>query len=338
VSLRIGALELGAGVPLVLAPLAGYSDVAHRAICRDQGADLTVTEMASADGLALAKRKSKGFRKTLSLLTAEPEDHPLAAQLFGKEPHLLAAACGIVVENTRVEMIDLNAGCPVRKVVHSGHGVALMRDPSQLARIVTAMRAATDLPLTVKLRSGAEEINVVECARLCQEAGADAVTVHPRTRAEMFAGKSDWTLIAAVKQALSIPVIGNGDVKTGADAAAMVRQTGCDAVMIGRAAVQRPWVFAAARAVLDGGEEPAEPGGAFRMAILRRQVEMLVRHKGLERAGLEIRKFALYMVKGKPGAAAARQAIATAPSIQELLERTEQVLLREGQGVETDTA
>lgn len=316
-------------VPLLLAPLAGYSDAAHRMICRGLGADLTVSEMTSADGLVRARPQSKGFRKTLALLAAEPDDHPLAAQLFGKDPETLAEACRVLEREAQIEAIDLNAGCPVRKVVHSGHGVALMRDPAHLGAIVAAMRRATELPLTVKLRAGAEEINVVECARRCADAGADAVIVHPRTRAQMFGGCADWSLIAAVKQAVDVPVVGNGDVNAGPDALRMIEATGCDAVMIGRAAVSRPWIFAACRAVLDGQAPPPEPDGAARLTLLRRHVELLVKYKGEARASREIRKFALFMVKGMPGAAAARRGIAEAPTVDELLERTRRVLLAE---------
>lgn len=327
--MRLGSLSFAAETPLLLAPLAGYSDAAFRQTRRACGVDLTWTEMITADGLVKARPTSKGFRKTLTLLAAEPDDHPLVAQLFGKDPAVLAAACRVVEENARIEAIDLNAGCPVRKVVNSGHGVALMRDPAHLGRIVAAMRAATRLPLTVKLRAGDESVNVVECATVCAGEGVDAVVVHPRLRGQLFRGHSTWALIAAVKRAISIPVIGNGDVNEGADARRMVEETGCDAVMIGRAAVPRPWIFAQARAALAGQPPPPEPDGLAKLAILTQQSELLGRYKGEDRAGREMRKYALFMVKGCRGATAMRRDIATAPDLQTLLARAAKVLLAE---------
>jgi nifR3 family TIM-barrel protein len=317
---RLRNLDFGERTPVALAPLAGYTDAAFRAICRRFGADLTVSEMVSADGLTLARRASKGFRKTMGLLAAEADDHPFAAQLFGKDPPRLAEACRIVAGEMRLELIDLNAGCPVRKVVASGHGVALMRDPPLLGRIVAAMRAATDLPLTVKLRAGAETVNVVECARVCEQEGADALVIHPRTRAQLFAGRAEWPLIAQVKQATRLPVIGNGDVAAPDDALRLRRETGCDGVMIGRGAVARPWIFAQVRAALAGEPVPPDLDGPARLAVLRDLAALLEARKGELRAAKEIRKFALYFVKGLPGTAAARRGIAGAPTVAALLE------------------
>ncbi|MDP8224227.1 MAG: tRNA-dihydrouridine synthase family protein [Candidatus Lernaella stagnicola] len=336
--MRIGSVLLPGSIPLVLAPLAGYSDAALRMVCRDFGADLTVTEMASADALALSKPGSKGFRKTMSLLASAAEDHPVAAQLFGKREELFAEACRRVAGESDVDLIDLNAGCPVRKVVKSGHGVALMGDPALLGRIVEAMKSASPLPLMVKLRSGFDRVNVVECARICREAGADALTVHPRTRAQMFGGTADWSLIAAVKDAVDIPVIGNGDVTQGADAAQLAAQTGCDAVMIGRAALQRPWIFAAARAALDDQPPPPELDGLAKYRLLERQVGMLVRFKGEARAAREIRKYALFVIKGFRGAAAARRQIVTAPDIESMLAEVAAVLMQEAEKPHEDDA
>ncbi len=324
--MHIGDLDFGDHLPLALAPLAGYTDYAFRRVCRRYGVDLTVSEMVSADGLTLARRSSKGWRKTLALLDADEADRPFAAQLFGKEPARLAEACRIVQSEARVELIDLNAGCPVRKVVASGHGVALMRDPPLLGRILAAMRAATTLPLTVKLRAGAEAVNVVECARVAEQAGVDAIIVHPRLRGQMFAGKADWSLIGAVKAAVRAPVIGNGDVRSGEDAARLVRETGCDGVMIGRGAVGRPWIFAAARAAL-AGREWTPPDRREQFEALRLHLATLAAYKGEAVAVREMRKFALQTVRGMHGAAQARQSIATAPDAATLLAITERVLL-----------
>jgi len=329
--MRLGSLDFGEKIPLILAPLAGYSDMAFRAVCRRCGADLTVSEMVSADGMILAPPRSKGRQKTLAYLDAAPDDHPFVAQLFGKDPHLLAEACRIVADLRPIEAIDLNAGCPVRKVVNSGHGVALMRDPALLHRVLAAMRAATTLPLTVKLRAGAEVVNVLECARAAQEAGVDAIAVHPRTRAQQFTGRADWSLIAAVKAVASVPVIGNGDVTTGEDAAAMVAQTGCDAVMIGRGAVGKPWLFAQVRAALAGRAIPPEPSAAEKLAMLELHLATMIAAKGEAQAAKEMRKFALRLVKGVRGATAARQDIATAPDAASLMTIVRRVFAAAGE-------
>lgn len=329
--MRLGSLDLGDKTPLILAPLAGYSDLVFRAVCRRFGADLTVSEMVSADGMVLASPRSKGYKKTVAYLDAAAEDHPFAAQLFGKDPQLLAKACRMAAVIRQVEVIDLNAGCPVRKVVNSGHGVALMRDPELLRRILAAMRAATDLPLMVKLRAGAETVNVLECARAAEQAGVDAVAVHPRTRAQQFTGRADWSLIAAVKAAVAVPVIGNGDVVTGADAVAMVEQTGCDAVMIGRGAVGRPWLFAQARAALDGKTIPPEPVAAEKLRVLQLHLDLMVAAKGEEKAAREIRKFALRLVWGVRGATVTRREIATAPNTTTLMAAVRRVFAAAGE-------
>lgn len=324
--MRIGRLVFSEQIPLVLAPLAGYTDQSFRRICRLYGVDLTVSEMVSADGLVLGRPTSKGRKKTLALLDADADDHPFAAQLFGRDPDRMAEACRVVAGETSADLIDLNAGCPVRKVYNSGHGAALMNDPLHLGLLLAAMRAATDLPLTVKFRAGAERINVEQCARVAEQEGVDAIVVHPRTRAQQFTGVADWTLIARVKQAVRISVIGNGDIHSGRDARRMRDETGCDAIMIGRGAVGLPWIFQQARAALRGEAEPAEPSGEEKLDILRRQLDDLSARKGEELAAKEMRKFALQMVKGQRGAAAARREIATAPTAAKLLASVQAVL------------
>lgn len=324
--MHIGNLDLGR-LPLVLAPLAGYSNPALRAVCRDFGATLTVTEMISAEALVIGRPTSKSRIKSLAMMQAEAEDHPVAAQLFGKDPERLAAAARVVQEETACDLIDLNAGCPVRKVVSSGHGVALMRDPLLLGRIVDAMRKVIHLPFTVKLRAGCEEINVVECSRIAVEAGADAITVHPRLRHQMFAGQADWSLITRVKEAIQRPVIGNGDVKNAADALRLVKETGCDAVMIGRAAVVRPWIFAEARAALDDAAPPSPPDGSEKFRLLQRLLMLMNKYNGEKRAANEIRKYALHLVKGTSAAVAARREIATAPTPEKMLKLVRKTLI-----------
>jgi hypothetical protein len=265
--MRIGQLNLPNR--LILAPMSGITDFAFRFIARSHGAGLAMSEMLSAT--ALTQRQ----RKTLAMTAAHPEERPLAFQVFGSDEERLAEAAAILTE-LGADLIDLNCGCPVHKVVKGGAGAALMRDPAKVARLVAAMRRATHLPLTVKLRSGwnGAAVNAPLVARAAEEAGADAVTIHPRSAAQGFSGRADWTIIGQVKEAVRIPVIGNGDIVRAQDVRRMTRETGCDAVMIGRAALGNPWIFAQALA-LERGEEPREPGVRERQEVALRHFELL---------------------------------------------------------------
>jgi tRNA-dihydrouridine synthase B len=240
--------------PVVLAPLAGVTDHTFRFLCREMGASLVYTEMVSADGLV---RKNPG---TGRLIYFEESERPIGVQLFGSDVEIMACAAERLADRG-FDLIDLNFGCPVKKVVKRNAGSALMRDPERLAQITEAVVRAVDLPVTVKIRSGwcEEAINAVQVARMAQEAGAKAVAVHARTQKMGFAGRADWEIIAQVKAAVSIPVIGNGDIRTPQDARRMLDDTGCDLVMIGRGALGNPWIFRRTDGFLRTGECVPEP-------------------------------------------------------------------------------
>jgi tRNA-dihydrouridine synthase B len=234
--LRIASLRFSS--PLVLAPLAGYSDLSFRLLCRRFGAGYGVSEMISCHGLVYRQPA------TLAMLQSVPEERPVSFQLFGADAGAMAEAAQIVAEH-RPDMLDINMGCPVKKVTKRGAGAALMAEPARAEAIITAVTRRVALPVTVKIRSGPDRqrLNAVEFAKMAEAAGAAAVTIHARTWAQGFSGDVDWQVIAAVKRALTIPVLGNGDITSPAEAQAMLAETGCDGVMIGRAALGNPWIF-----------------------------------------------------------------------------------------------
>jgi len=296
--MKIGTIELDN--PLVLAPMAGITQLPLRLLAREHGCALVVSEMVSANGLT-----HRG-KKTFELLKSDPAERPLSVQLFGKEPAVLRDAAQIV-QAEGADMVDINLGCSVRKVLKQGAGVALMQDPKRLEAILKAMRGALAIPLTAKLRSGWDGSGeqAVAIARIAQDCGVDGIAIHPRTARQGFAGKADWSLIARLKEAVSIPVIGNGDVRTPEDVVRMLRQTGCDAVMIGRAAVGNPWIFSETLALMNG-RTPVKPSPAMRLAVAFRYVDCAIEHFGEQRAGRMMRTHLAWFVKGLPGAAAFR--------------------------------
>lgn len=298
---------------LLLAPMAGVSDEAFRALCREQGADLTYTEMVSAKGLSYANEKTRHL-----LHLAEGEDQ-VAVQLFGHEPDVMADQARWVEQEMgeTLAYLDINMGCPARKIVSKGDGSALMKTPDLAAAIVRAVSAAVEHPVTVKFRRGWAEGDetCVEFARRMEDAGAAAVAVHGRYALQLYRGRAEWDAIARVKATVSIPVVGNGDVKCGADAVALVERTGCDAVMIARAAEGNPWVFAQCKAALAGESEPAKPSVEERIAMARRHARLLAEREG--RNIVRMRKHAMWYMTGLPGAAAARAKINACVSVED---------------------
>ena len=296
----------------ILAPLAGISNMVFRLAAREHGAGLVCTEMISADGVA------RGNPKSMDLMAISPEERPVAIQLFGKNSDVIARAAQVAEENA--DIIDLNFGCPARKVVRSGSGSALLKQPEVVRDIVSKVVSSISLPVTVKIRSGWDEksINAPEIARIAEDSGAASVIIHPRTRSQKFSGLSDWSIIADVKNAVSIPVIGNGDVKSPEDARAMLERTGCDGVMIGRGALGNPWIFSRTIRYMETGDVPPPPTSKERLRYLLEFARSLSHLKGEYVACRDIRKFIKWYTKGMPQAKEMRQKAVLVESIEEL--------------------
>lgn len=312
--MKIGTLALSNKI--ILAPMAGITNLPFRLINREFGIGLAFTEMISANGLI------RGMKKTLHYLDSQDDDRPLGVQIFGTEPSILADAARIVTD-LGVDLLDINMGCPVKKVVKTGAGAALMKDPPRIKAILEAVRAGTSLPLTVKIRAGwrPQQVNVLEIAKIAEESGVDAVIVHPRTADQGFSGRADWSLIEKVKAQLKIPVIGNGDILCGADALRMMQITGCDAVMVGRGCLGNPWIFREIGACLHGGVEPTPPSLLQREQMIRRHLMMEMAAAG-DIPGLKtFRKHLLWYTKGLKGGAMFRQTISTEEDKIEVIEK-----------------
>ncbi len=307
---------------LLLAPMAGVSDEAFRTLCREQGAGLTYTEMVSAKGLSYANEKTR------HLLRLAPGEDQVAVQLFGHEPDTMAAQAAWIEREMGQSLayLDINMGCPARKIVSKGDGSALMKDPALAASIVRAVRAAVSRPVTVKFRRGWAEGDETapEFARRMEDAGACAIAVHGRYAEQLYRGRAEWGAIARVKEAVSVPVVGNGDVRSGADAVAITERTGCDAVMIARAAEGNPWLFAQAKAALAGEPEPDGPTVEERIALARRHARLLSAREG--RNIVRMRKHAMWYLAGLPGAAAARGRINGCVSVKDFDEVFDELL------------
>lgn len=295
----------------VLSPMAGVTDMSFREICHEMGADLTVTEMVSAKAVTF------GNKNTYALCTLSDREHPVSLQLFGSEPDTMAEAVRILSEKIPYDMLDINMGCPMPKIVNNGEGSALMKNPVLAGKIVEAMVKASDRPVTVKIRSGydREHINAVEIAHAVCESGAKMITVHGRTREQLYEGKADWDVIAAVKQAVSIPVIGNGDVCGIEDAEKMISITGCDGVAIGRASRGNPWIF---REIKEG--KRYRPSVEEKKEMMLRHLHMVVREKGEYIGVREMRKHIGWYTAGIKGAARLRVSVNKAESAEQIRE------------------
>jgi nifR3 family TIM-barrel protein len=310
--LRISGVE--SGYPVFLAPMAGVTDMPFRLLCREQGCGLVCTEMVSAKGMYY------GDTRTHQLTYLDSEEFPASIQIFGSEPDIMAEAARIL-SDSNAAFIDINMGCPTPKIVKNGEGSALMRDPALAGGIVRAVVNASKKPVTVKIRKGWDEnsVNAVEIAQIAEENGAAAVTVHGRTRQQLYGGKADWNIIREVRNSLSIPVIGNGDINGPADAKRMIDETGCDAVMVGRAARGNPWIFERIRHYLETGRDTPEPTAQDRLEMIIRHLEMMVLYKG-ERTGImQMRKHIAWYVKGIKNAAQIRQQVFNLQSKDEIV-------------------
>ena len=287
-----------------LAPLAGITNLPFRLIAREYGCDLCLTEMISANGLI------RDSVKTLEYLQSCPEDRPLGVQIFGADPAVMAEAARFVAGH-RPDLIDINMGCPVRKVVKSGSGAALMREPVLAGKIIEAVVQASEAPVTVKIRAGwtRASLNAVQIAGIAEKSGAAAVIVHGRTADQGFSGHADWNIIAEVKQAVKIPVVGNGDIWKPADALDMMAQTGCDAVMVGRGSLGNPWIFRGIKQKLAGAGNVFAPTPSDRRLIIKKHWELEAQYCGERLANRTFRKHLLWYTKGLTGSSRFRDMV-----------------------------
>jgi tRNA-dihydrouridine synthase B len=302
----------------ILAPMAGITETVFRSLCRENGADVVMSEMVSAEGIF---RKSK---KTRTLLEFKASERPIGIQIFGSHPEHMAYAAAFIEEHFRPDFIDLNSGCPVPKIVNKNGGAALLRDASLFQKILSSMVKAVSTPVTVKLRSGWSqgEFVDVQFAKIAQECGAAAVILHPRSKTMVFSGHSYWERIGVVKSAVSIPVIGNGDILSADDAKNMFAQTGCDSIMIGRAAFGNPWVFTQIKRILVG-MEPEITTSSLRFSTVFRHIENYREEYGERKATNDLKKHLAWYCKGLPGAASLRNVFFRAPTFA-ILKQTAQ--------------
>ena len=304
-----------------LAPMAGVADRAFRRICADFGAAYVVGEMVSCKGLCFHDTKSR------ELLELDDEARPAAVQLFGDDPEIMAKAA-VMAMDAHPDIIDINMGCPAPKIAGNHCGSALMREPALCEKIVRAVSDAVPVPVTAKIRKGysRDEVNAVEVARACEAGGAAAITVHGRTRDQMYAPPVDWDIIREVKKALQVPVIGNGDVTTAQEAAALYEHTGCDLIMVGRGALGYPFIFAEIEAFLTHGQLLPPPPVSRRMAVLLRQIELACAFKGERIALREGRKHAAWAMRGLRGAAGLRAQAGQITTMEDLRHLCQQAM------------
>lgn len=310
-TLKIGNVELGNRY--ILAPMAGVTDLPFRVLCKEQGAGLLCMEMISAKALQY------GNKNTKALLMIDPREYPVSLQLFGDDPEIISEQAKRI-EELPFQILDINMGCPVPKVVRNGEGSALMKNPKRVYDIVYAVSRAIQKPVTVKIRKGFddEHVNAVEIAKVIEEAGGAAVAVHGRTREQYYSGKADWEIIHRVKEAVSIPVIGNGDVTSGQKAIEMLEKTGCDGVMIGRGCQGNPWIFRELLEYEETGMIPTRPGKDELRETMLRHARLQMEFKGDHMGILEMRKHVAWYTKGLEGSAKLRDEINRVESYGEL--------------------
>ncbi len=305
----------GTSFPVFLAPMAGITDLPYRLLCKEQGCDVMVTEMVSAKALFY------GNKNTIPLMENLPEERPIGIQLFGSDPEIMGEMAA-KVEDKGFAFIDINMGCPVPKIVNNKEGSALMLNPELAGRIVDAIARRVSLPVTVKFRKAFDEErgDAVEFAKVLEANGASVVQVHGRSREQFYSGKADWDVIRRVKESVSIPVIGNGDIFSGQDAVRMRRETGCDGIMIGRGAKGNPWIFKEVQAALAGGQIPARPNVEEVVKMLLRHAQLSVKYKGEFTGIREMRKHTAWYTAGMHGSSKLRDAVNQVTTYKELEE------------------
>lgn len=310
--LRIGSLELKNR--LIMAPMAGITNLPFRLILKQMGAALVFTEMVSAEGLV------RGKKRTLDYLKSHPDEKPLAVQIFGSNPNTMSKATEIVIE-AGADILDINLGCPVKKVIKTGAGSALLKNPDQVKKILMAVRPVCSVPLTIKTRSGwsPQTESVEEIAKMAEECGIDALTLHPRFAVQGFSGQADWDLIGKVKKSVNIPVIGNGDVFEPAQAIKLIDQTACDGVMIGRGAINRPWIFRQILS-LEKGLPIESPSIEERRTLILEHYRLLSQERGDYRAALLMRRLLLWYTKGMPHSSRFREKAGKIKDLDSLLD------------------